>query len=270
VQVRTFHGNLIVRWLVQIASPFGIPLRLHWSFFALIAGFLGWGFYMAGLPGVFGVGVASLGLFVSVALHELGHAIAARRYGINTAHITLYPFGGVAAIERMPEDPDQEMVIALAGPAVNFALAALGGWIWLGADKLELILAPIALGFVITNLGMGLFNLIPAFPMDGGRVLRSLLARRMGFLPASRLSVRIGRLFAWGFIATGAVWPWLWGSTYPHFSLVLVGGFLLVALRSEEARLVDLYWQQVTGREPWWTKGDGDNAGPKSFVPARW
>lgn len=259
-----------MRWLVQIASPFGIPLRLHWSFLALIAGFLVWGFYQFGVPGLISTGVVSFGLFLSVSLHELGHAVAAQRYGVKTAHITLYPMGGVAAMESMPEDPDQEMVIALAGPAVNFALAALSGWIWLGADKFGFFFAPLVLGFVIANLTMGLFNLIPAFPMDGGRVLRSLLARRMGWLPASRLSVRIGRVFAWSFLVVGGLWPYLTGGSMPYISLMLVGGFLLVALRSEEARLVDMYWEQVTGRPAWWTeKGDNDGTA-RAMVPVRW
>lgn len=223
---------------MHVASPFGIPVRLHWSFFGLVAGLIGYGWYIAGSLGAVAVGILSVGLFTSVVLHELGHALAARRYGIGTAHITLYPFGGVAAIERMPEEPDQEMVIALAGPAVNFVLAALGGWVWLGTEH------GLVLGFVITNIGMGLFNLLPAFPMDGGRVLRALLARRMGWMPASRLAVKIGRVFAWVFLGLGL---YLW-----HPSLLLVGAFLHVALNAEHARLVALHWERTTGRPPPW------------------
>jgi Zn-dependent protease len=231
---------------MHLATPFGIPVRLHWSFFVLVAGLLGWGAWMAGLTGAFVVGVASVGLFGSVILHELGHALAARQYGIGTEHITLYPFGGVAAIQRMPEEPDQEIVIALAGPAVNVVLAALGGWLWLMTDH------QLVLGFVMTNLGMAAFNLIPAFPMDGGRVLRALLARRMGFLPASKLSVRIGRTFAVAFVAGG-----LW---FVHPSLLLVGLFLFVALRSEEEQLVARHWQETTGRAPPWQTPDSGAA----------
>lgn len=223
---------------MHLATPFGIPVRLHWSFFLLVAGLLAWGGWMAGLAGAFVVGVTCVGLCASVILHELGHALAARRYGIGTAHITLYPFGGVAAIERMPEEPDQEIVIALAGPAVNVVLAALAGWAWLLTDQ------PLVLGFVMTNVGMGLFNLVPAFPMDGGRVLRAILARRMGFLPASKLSVRIGRAFAVAFVAGG-----LW---MVHPTLVLVGLFLFVALRNEEEQLVARHWEETTGRPPPW------------------
>ncbi len=223
---------------MHLASPFGVPVRVHSSFFGLVVFFAGWGLYQAGGVGVLASIVAVAMLAVSVVLHELGHALAARRYGIGTDSITLYPFGGVASIERMPEEPDQEMVIALAGPAVNFVLTTISGGLWLLTG-----FAPFAL-MGMMNGGMGVFNLIPAFPMDGGRVLRAVLARRMGFLPASRLSVRIGRAFAWGFVALGLVvfWP----------SLALVGAFLLVALHQERERLVWMTWAQHTGRRPPW------------------
>jgi Zn-dependent protease len=223
---------------MHLASPFGIPVHLHWTFFLLVAGLVAWGGFQAGTTGMVMVGLLSVGLAASVILHELGHAFAALHYGIKTAHITLYPMGGVAAIESMPEDPDQEIVIALAGPAVNVVLAALGGWVWTVWDH------PLVTGFVITNLGMCAFNLLPAFPMDGGRVLRAFLARYMGFVPASRLAVRIGRGFAVAFVVGGLY--------FFHPGLVLTGGFLFVALRSEEERLVQRVWQEQTGRPPPW------------------
>jgi Zn-dependent protease len=230
---------------VQIASPFGIPFRLHWSFFGLVLFIVGRMVYMMGIhPGLLvGIGLA-IGLSLSVGLHELGHALAARRYGIGTRDITLYPFGGVASIERMPEDPDQELVIAFAGPAVNFVLAGMGGWLWLGTSN------QFVLVFVMTNLVMGAFNLIPAFPMDGGRVLRAILTKWMGFIPASRLSVRIGRVFAWLFLGFGIYW---WNA-----GLLMVGAFLHVALNSEKARLIDLNWQRTTGSSAWWTEQQPD------------
>jgi Zn-dependent protease len=223
---------------VHVASPFGIPVRLHWSFLVLAGGLLLFGAYLGRfVPTAFGVA----SLIVSVVLHELGHALAARRYGIGTDNITLYPMGGIASIERMPEEPDQEIAIALAGPAVNFALAALGGLVW------SFSTSEFALLFVISNVLMGLFNLIPAFPMDGGRVLRAVLARYMGFLPASRLAIQIGRVFAVLFIGAG-----LWQGI---ISLVLVGGFLLMALQQEKERLVQLNWERSTGRPPPWVAG---------------
>jgi len=242
---------------VHIASPFGIPFRLHWSFFGLVLWIVGQMVWALGWhPGLVVGLIGAFGLSLSVGLHELGHALAARRYGIGTRDITLYPFGGVASIERMPEDPDQELVIALAGPAVNFVLAAVGGWLWLATSS------SLAMAFVLTNLVMGVFNLIPAFPMDGGRVLRAILTKWMGFLPASRLSVRIGRVFAWGFLAGGIYWR--------NPGLLMVGGFLHVALNAEKARLIDLNWQRTTGSAPWWTTESTDSTEPPATPPSAW
>lgn len=241
---------------MHIASPFGIPFRLHWSFSLLVFWIVGQMVYLLGIhPGLLVGAVGVVGLALSVGLHELGHALAARRYGIGTQDITLYPFGGVASIERMPEDPDQELVIALAGPAVNFVLAAIGGWVWLGTSS------TLVMAFVVTNLVMGVFNLIPAFPMDGGRVLRALLTKWMGFIPASRLSVRIGRVFAWAFLIGGVYWY--------NAGLLMVGAFLHVALNAEKARLIDLNWQRTTGSQPWWTNEPPPGAPPTAWIVSR-
>ena len=145
---------------MEIASAFGIPIRLHWSFLAVLAGILVW----AGPGAWIGTLGLTIGLFGSVLLHELGHALAARYYGIETAHITLYPFGGVAAITQMPRNPLQAGLFVVFGALY----LTLGSWV--------------AGGLAMMNLAMGLFNLIPAFPMDGGRVLRALLATRMGWM----------------------------------------------------------------------------------------
>ena len=208
---------------MRLATVRGIPIRLHWSFFVLVLG-LSWVGWQAGaLRGVLSTLGVVAGLFASVALHELGHALTAARFGIRTAHITLYPFGGIAAIERMPSDAGQELAIALAGPAVNFALAAVAGWTW-GATGSTFLLT---LGAM--NLVMGLFNLLPAFPMDGGRVLRARLSRRVGYLRATDVAIRIGRGFAWVFLIVGLV---TWSP-----SLIMVGAFLHVALTAERALL---------------------------------
>jgi len=222
---------------VQVASLFGIPVRIHWSYALLVVGGLVYTRAWLGIP-LAPMAIMAVAMSVCVILHELGHALAARRFGVGTDNITLYPMGGVASMERMPEEPDQELVIAIAGPAVNFVLAALAGWIWLMTDH------PIPMALAASNLFMGAFNLLPAFPMDGGRVMRALLAKWMGWLPASRLAVRIGRVFAWGFIAFGVV--------YGHPTLPLIGIFLHVALNSEKERLVALHWERTTGRPPPW------------------
>lgn len=174
--------------------------------------------------GLAAAGVAAamgVALFGSVALHELGHAWAASRFGISTRSITLYPFGGIAALEREPQPGRQEAVIALAGPAVNLALAAVA---------LPLALAGVAVAwqFLALNLVMGAFNLLPAFPMDGGRVLRSLLARRRGAANGTAVSLKVSRAFAWAFMALGVF-------TSP--SLLLVGVFLHWMIRGEWRRL---------------------------------
>lgn len=208
---------------MKIATVFGIPVRLHWSFLGLVGTYLAFRVWTSGLvAGAYAL-VLAVALFTTVVLHELGHATAARAYGIRTAHITLYPFGGVAAITRPPRSPSEELVIALAGSAVNFALLFASGMLWLffGGQAL-LTLAAI-------NLVMGVFNLIPAFPMDGGRVLRALLTRPLGHYRASLVSIRIGQGFAWVFIALALV------ARAP--GLALIGGFLLLVLRLERRRL---------------------------------
>lgn len=149
-----------------------------------------------------------LAVFGCVLLHEFGHALTARRYGIETSDITLYPIGGVARLERMPRSPGAELLIALAGPAVNFVLAAgLGLLVVLGGG-----LAPWwVVNLLLVNLGLGLFNLIPAFPMDGGRVFRALLSTWLGRLRATEIAAGLGRLLAVAFglfcLAQGAWQP---------------------------------------------------------------
>ncbi|MEO8791519.1 MAG: M50 family metallopeptidase, partial [Chthoniobacteraceae bacterium] len=146
-------------------------------------------------------------IFLCVLLHEFGHAFAARRYGIRTPDITLFPFGGVARIERMPENPRQEIVIALAGPAVNVVIAAVL-WVALAAMGSAGKIDPInlegsfAVQLLAVNIWLLLFNLIPAFPMDGGRVLRALLALRLDHAHATRIASQIGQALAitFGFV----------------------------------------------------------------------
>ena len=155
-------------------------------------------------------------------LHEVGHALAARAYGIGTRDITLYPIGGVASLERMPEKPGREIAIALARPAVNFVLAgalfagflaasALTPWVpSVDADSLDQFAARV----MWANLVLGVFNLLPCFPMDGGRVLRAVLATRLTRVRATEVAVRVGSLMAVAFVVLG-----LYAG---HFGLVLL------------------------------------------------
>ena len=188
---------------LRIGRPFGIDLSLHGTFWLLPA-FVFLSAYLAGgLPAaVLNTGVI-LAVFGCVALHELGHALAARLYGIRTQDITLYPIGGVARLERMPERPVQEIVVALAGPAVNVVIA-VGLLAVLAADGLALGIWPsyqnpahTFLARLMTyNVGLVLFNLIPAFPMDGGRVLRAVVSWFTDRVTATRVAVTIGTGFA--------------------------------------------------------------------------
>jgi Zn-dependent protease len=168
----------------------GIDLYLHPS--ALLFFFIAQGVS----PTVLGTIAFVVTLFGSIVLHELGHALMARRYGIKTADITLYVFGGVARLERMPRSAGPELLISLAGPAVNFAIVlALTAFLYvskvLGVPSLDFLDVVLVL-----NLWLGLFNLLPVFPMDGGRVLRALLSGPLGRLRATEVAAFLGRALA--------------------------------------------------------------------------
>jgi Zn-dependent protease/CBS domain-containing protein len=226
-----------MKWSLKVGKILGIDVYLHFTFLLLLAflGFLSWtstGSVYAALGGVAVIGA----LFGCVLLHELGHALMARRYGIKTSDITLLPIGGVARLERMPERPVQELLVALAGPAVNLAIAAVlfvgilvsrgfpalsevslsGGSIW---ERLLLV-----------NLLLVAFNLLPAFPMDGGRVLRALLAARLGRRRATAIAANIGQGMA---IFFGIV-----GFFYNPF-LVFIAIFVFLGAQAE-AGLVEM------------------------------
>lgn len=198
-----------MKWSWRLGSIAGIALYVHATFLLLLA-WVAIGQYRSShsaLTALNGV-VFVLAVFATVVLHELGHALTARRFGIKTRDITLLPIGGVARLERMPRDPRQEMLVAVAGPAVNLVIAALlYGWL-AATGGIPTVLGSTALdaGFLertflarllAVNLWLVLFNLIPAFPMDGGRVLRAALAMRSGdYAQATERAARVGRSFA--------------------------------------------------------------------------
>lgn len=200
-----------MKWAWRIARIAGIDIRLHITFLALLA-WIAWSSYVATgtLAGVLdGVLLICL-VFAIIVAHELGHALTARRFGVKTRDITLLPIGGVASLERMPDNPRQELLVALAGPAVNFVLAAVLALICLplGYDLLpqpssdaqvvdaQIMAVPLLVRLVWINLTLGLFNLLPAFPMDGGRALRALLALRLSDIRATRIAAGLGQAMA--------------------------------------------------------------------------
>lgn len=217
----------------------GIPVRVHWLLAALVLVLSALSPHPLSTLGALTI------LFAVVGLHELGHSVVAQRYGARVFDITFWPLGGMARMSEIPEDPGAETAIALAGPAVNFvlaviALAALG--------LMALVLPPVGLDvivdpsswpdasfgsalafravaglewFLAINVVLGTFNLVPAFPMDGGRVLRAQLARRMGFLPATEAAVKVGRAIAVVMIVVGLV--------IGHFVLIAVAVFVWLA-----------------------------------------
>jgi Zn-dependent protease/CBS domain-containing protein len=189
-------------WSFRLFDVAGTAVRIHFTFFLLLA-WIGAVHWMRGGPGEAVDGVLFiLILFLCVVLHEFGHVFAARRYGIRTPDVTLLPIGGVASLERMPEKPGQEIVVALAGPAVNLVIA-LVLIVLLGARfdltqmaQLEQAQSTLTGRVAAANVALLLFNLIPAFPMDGGRVLRALLAVPMGYTRATRVAAGVGQVLA--------------------------------------------------------------------------
>ena len=234
-----------MRGSYRLGSAFGIGVFVHWSF-ALLIGYVLWATLGSGAGAViaFNSVVFVLLVFGCVLLHELGHSIAARRYGIGTHDITLLPIGGVARLERMPDDPKQELVIALAGPAVNVVIAAtlslLAVIFGVAPPQSAMALfsdSAILYGLIYTNVVLVLFNLLPAFPMDGGRVLRALLAMRRGPLQATEIAAAIGKGMAVLMFVGGFVWnPFLFLTAAFVF---LAGEAERQAVRARYRRRVD-------------------------------
>jgi Zn-dependent protease/CBS domain-containing protein len=227
--------NNKMKWSWKVGQLAGIDLRIH-ATFLLLLGWVGASYWMAtkSMAAMLAGVVFIIALFACVVFHEMGHATMARKFGIQTRDITLLPIGGLARLERMPEEPKQELWIALAGPAMNLAIATiLYAWLilrhqWEPLSQLRIATGPFVERLLVANLSLVFFNLIPAFPMDGGRVLRALLASRMTYLKATRIAAWVGQGLALIFGFIGLL-------TNPL--LLFIGVFIWIAARQEASAI---------------------------------
>jgi Zn-dependent protease/CBS domain-containing protein len=232
-------------WSIPVGRIFGVELRVHLTFFFLLI-FVWLTESAAHGPANAGRGLALVGIiFGSVVLHELGHALVGMRAGVPAKAIILLPIGGVTLLDetQQPIEPGmltwkRDIRIAVAGPLVNIIIAVVAGSLLLAvAPQVHLWSRPyvysgnLPRSLVWSNLGLALFNLLPAYPMDGGRVLRALFSRRMDPVRATRRAVLIGRVFATLFMLVGMIEP-------AYVSLTMIGFFLFVAAQLEERSAV--------------------------------
>jgi stage IV sporulation protein FB len=224
------------RWSFLLGTYGGTEVRIHATFLLLLA-FFGW---QSAVLGGIAAAITTIGfliaIFTCVLLHEFGHVIAARRYGIHTPDITLLPIGGIARLERMPRKPSEELVVALAGPAVNVVIAlgllAARGFAGIDEPWEELKHGSFAGRLIAWNLIMVVFNMIPAFPMDGGRVLRAVLAMFLDYVKATQVAASIGQALA-VFGALAALF--LVGNPL----LLLIALFIFMGAGQEAAQVAD-------------------------------
>lgn len=208
--------RIFERGSLHLGRLWGIPVKIHWTFGYIILWILYSSFSEGvGLNGALWFGVFVMTLFVCVILHEYGHALTARKFGIHTQDIILTPLGGIARLDKMPDKPWQELLVAIAGPLVNVLIAlfillyiyffpkfGINNWdgdvYQLYSDKTKF---PAAV--LMVNIGLVAFNLLPIFPMDGGRVLRALLAMKLNKVKATRIAMRVGQVLAIGLVILG-------------------------------------------------------------------
>lgn len=208
----------------------GIKIFIHWTFLILIFWIIGSG-VATGLTTINILWYLAfvMAIFACVVLHELGHSLTAQKYHIPTKDITLLPIGGLARFEKLPEEPKKELIIAIAGPIVNFVIAGIIYIFWdkvtFSIEELRVITAEnFVFMFMYVNLFIGLFNLIPAFPMDGGRILRAALSFRLSRVKATRIASFIGQILAIGFVFIGF---------FSNIFLILIGIFVYLGARAE-------------------------------------
>jgi Zn-dependent protease len=222
-----------MRWSYKVATIAGTEIKVHVTFVLFILWVAFSSFTVQGAVAAFQVTLFFLALFVCIVLHEFGHILMARHYGVRTPDVILLPIGGVARLERIPDQPKQEFLIALAGPLVTLAIAIfLYILVLLTGDQPSLSDPVVArssflVRLMAVNVYLLLFNLVPAFPMDGGRLLRAFLASRMGLVQATRVAATLGQ--------TLAVIGGLYGITRSAPILALVAFFVFVGANAEAA-----------------------------------
>jgi Zn-dependent protease len=220
-----------MKWSYRIGRIAGTDIKVHVTFL-LIVGLWAWqGYEEAGPAGAIAATLFLFALFACILLHEFGHILMAGRFGVRTPDVLLLPIGGVARLERIPDEPRQELLIALAGPAVTLAIVIVL-WLLLQLTHQPIMEGlepgrPILLQLFVGNVWLLLFNLIPAFPMDGGRVLRAILASRLGLVRGTRIAASLGQMLAiaggvYGFVADE---PWL----------ILIAFFVFLGANAEAA-----------------------------------
>lgn len=231
---------------IKLGKLFGVPVRLDYSWlliFALVTYNLGRAYFPQAFPAwptwlvwLMGV-VTSLSFFGSVVLHEVGHALVARRIGVPVHDITLYLFGGAAQIGEEPKSARGEAVLGISGPAVSLLLAGVFGLLHLATRGVSEPVGAYGVLLAGMNLSLALFNMIPGFPLDGGRVLRALLWAWKGDLTvATRWATRVGQLVAYGMIFVGALWAFS-GNLQSGLWLAFIGLFIQSAARNSYAQL---------------------------------
>jgi Zn-dependent protease/predicted transcriptional regulator len=223
---------------LHLGRYFGIPVSIHWTFIFILI-FFGWRGISSGLSTA--ATLAFLGfillLFLCVLLHEFGHALMAKKFGIKTHSIVLLPIGGVASLEKMPDNPKEELLVAIAGPMVNIVIAILlypfqDYTLLFPTNGAETVLFKAEIHYVISylfvvNITLVIFNLLPAFPMDGGRIFRAILSFFMQAHKATKIAATIGQVLAVGFILVG-----LFSPGFNPF-IIIIGLFIFLGAKSE-------------------------------------
>ena len=220
-----------MKWSISMGRVYGIPIRMHLTFLLLLAWIAWLGWSVEGLHSSLWALALIVCLFACVVLHELGHSFMAIRFGAHVRSVTLLPMGGVASMRSIPEKPYQELLVSLAGPSVNVVIALVvmalrGGYhSWSKQPMFPMNVGELLDALINANLVLAVFNLIPAFPMDGGRVLRSVLALFLPYARATTMAATLGQILAIGFVLVGLA---------KNPFLMVIGIFIFFGAETEE------------------------------------